>query len=186
MPKIVDEERILNAASDLLTDVGYSGATTKAIADAAGVNEVTLFRRYGSKAGLFERAIEHLLAVTPLNRVSHTGDLESDLRAFVEAYIETNETFGDIVAIILIELPRYPELRDLLRTPWKNLQGIVGLLQEYQRTGMLNEESPLTALGALIGPIMVNQMLRRANGGLPVPAIDPQAHVAAFLNGRRR
>jgi len=33
----------------------------------------------------------------------------------------------------------------------------------------------------LIGPILVGQMLRHANLDLPVPAIDPQAHVDDFL-----
>ena len=56
------------------------------IAEVAGVNEVTLFRRYGSKAGLFEKVIEHQLADTPLSKLVYTGDLEADLLAIVEAY----------------------------------------------------------------------------------------------------
>ncbi len=57
MPKVVDETRIFTATMDRLMAHGYDGATTREIAAAAGINEVTLFRRYGSKAGLVERAI---------------------------------------------------------------------------------------------------------------------------------
>ena len=59
MPKVIDETKIFSAALDILISHGYEGATTQKIADVAGVNEVTLFRKYGSKAGLFEKVIEH-------------------------------------------------------------------------------------------------------------------------------
>ena len=63
---------------------GFEGATTEKIARAAGVNEVTLFRRYGSKARLFDRVIQHELADTPLTSVAFSGDLEADLLAIVK------------------------------------------------------------------------------------------------------
>lgn len=45
-------DRILRAAMHLFTERGYAATTTRAIADAAGVNEVTLFRHFGNKAGV--------------------------------------------------------------------------------------------------------------------------------------
>lgn len=185
MPKRVDEERIFTAAVEMLMSGGYGGATTKAIADEAGVNEVTLFRRYGSKAGLFEKAIGHRLADTPLNKIAFTGNLENDLHAIAEAYVETNESYGDIVAIILIELPRYPDLQELMSVPWNNIQGILTLIRTYQNQGKLRREPPLSTLGALVGPIMINMMFRRANLRVPVPAVDLRSHIETFLNGRR-
>ena len=186
MPKLIDEAEIFDAVVSVFMSLGYDRATTKEIAEAAGVNEVTLFRKYGSKAGLFERAIAHLLADTPLNRISYTGDLETDLVAVVEAYLETNEAYGDIMPAILIELPRNPDLRQSLRTPWTNVQGILEMIQRYQRLGTLRPEPPLTVVSALIGPVMINQMFRRANLELAVPSIDVGAYVEAFLRGRRR
>jgi AcrR family transcriptional regulator len=46
-------ERILEAAAKVYAQHGYRGATTRLIAGEAGVNEVTLFRTFGSKASLF-------------------------------------------------------------------------------------------------------------------------------------
>ncbi len=185
MPKVIDETKIFSAALDILVSHGYEGATTQKIADIAGVNEVTLFRKYGSKAGLFEKVIEHQLADTPLNNLVYTGDLNSDLLAIVEAYIETNETHGNIIPLLLIEMPRYPDLQGSFNTPWKNIQVIINIIQKYQNQGQLKNESPLACLTALIGPILVSQMLLHANLTLPVPAIDSQAHVEAFLQGRK-
>jgi AcrR family transcriptional regulator len=185
MPKVIDESKIFSTALDILVSHGYEGATTQKIAEIAGVNEVTLFRKYGSKAGLFEKVIEHQLADTPLNKLAYTGDLEADLLAIVEAYMETNEIHGNIIPLLLIEMPRYPDLQGSFNTPWKNIQLILKIIQKYQKQGQLKNESPLACLNALIGPILTSQMLRQANLSLPIPAIDPQAHVQNFLLGRK-
>ncbi len=142
MPKVIDETELLNTALDMLVSRGYEGATTQEIADAAGVNEVTLFRKYGSKAGLFVQAIKHRFSDTPLNNVVPTGKLEADLLAIVEAYLDTNKTHGDIVAILLIELPRNPELLGSFDVPWKNIQPIIEIIQMYQELGQLVEVIP--------------------------------------------
>jgi AcrR family transcriptional regulator len=186
MPKVVDESRIFKVAVDQLMARGYGGATARDIAAAAGVNEVTLFRRYGSKAGLIERAIASRLADTPLNRIAYTGDLVADLVSLVRAYLLTNEAHGDVVPIILIEVSRHPDLRSSMGVPWKNLQGVVGIIQRYQEQGRLKGEPPLTAISSLLGPVMISQMLRRANLELEAPIVDPEAHVEAFLRGRER
>jgi len=186
MPKVIDEAKLFSAALDILVSHGYEGTTTQKIAAIAGVNEVTLFRKYGSKAGLFEKVITHQLADTPLNKLEYTGDLEADLLAIVDAYVETNETHGNIIPLLLIEMPRYPDLQGSFNTPWNNLQGILKIIQKYQKQGRLKNESPFACLTALIGPILVSQMLRHANLNLPVPAMDAQTHVDAFLNGRKQ
>jgi len=151
----------------------------------AGVNEVTLFRKYGSKAGLFEKVIEHQLANTALNKLVYTGDLEADLLAIVKAYQATNETHGNLIPIILVELPRNPDLQGSLNTPWQNLQPIIKIIQKYQKQGLLKTEPPLASLSALIGPIMVSQMFQRANLNLSTSIKDPQGFVDAYLHGRQ-
>ncbi len=50
------EDRILDATIKLLDKVGWKGATTKRIAAEAGVNEVTLFRKFQSKELLLKAA----------------------------------------------------------------------------------------------------------------------------------
>lgn len=50
-------EQILDAAARLYADHGFRGTTTRAIAEAAGVNEVTLFRLFGSKETLIVEAL---------------------------------------------------------------------------------------------------------------------------------
>jgi AcrR family transcriptional regulator len=46
------EQKILDAALSVLVSRGYEGITTRRIAEAAGVNEVTLFRKFQSKENI--------------------------------------------------------------------------------------------------------------------------------------
>ena len=186
MPKVIDEVTLFRTVVDRLVSHGYEGATTKEIAHLAGVNEVTLFRKYGSKVELFEKAINHQLADTPLNKLVYTGELEADLLTIVKAYMETNAMYGEIIPTILAELPRHPELKGAFNTPRGNIQMVIKIIQEYQTQGILKQESPLTCLNALIGPMMTNQMIRRANLGLQVPDMDAREHVNTFLHGRKQ
>ena len=50
-------EQILAAAARLYAEHGFRGTTTRAVAEAAGVNEVTLFRIFGSKEQLILEAM---------------------------------------------------------------------------------------------------------------------------------
>lgn len=185
MPKVIDDANVFRAVIDMLVSHGYEGATTKKIAEIARINEVTLFRKYGSKAELFEQAVNHQFSDTPLNKLIYTGNLEADLLAIAQAYIETNETHGEILPTLMIELPRYPELRKSLNTPWKNIQVLLDIIQQHQEQGHLKKEPLLTSISVLLGPLMVSQMFLRANPDLPIPTIDIQTHVDSFLHGRK-
>ena len=56
-------ESLLNAALDIFSEKGFNGATTRSIAERAGVNEVTLFRHFGNKDSLFDAVIERDLNI---------------------------------------------------------------------------------------------------------------------------
>ena len=50
-------ERLLQAAVRVFEESGSRGATTRRIAAEAGVNEITLFRHFGSKSALLGEAL---------------------------------------------------------------------------------------------------------------------------------
>lgn len=52
-------ESLLDVTARLYAEHGWLGTTTRRIAEAAGVNEVTLFRQFGSKESLLVEAIQH-------------------------------------------------------------------------------------------------------------------------------
>ncbi|AJY77970.1 transcriptional regulator [Paenibacillus beijingensis] len=56
--QLSSSDKLLSAAIELMAEKGYHGVTTREIAAAAGLNEVTLFRQFGSKQKLLEAAFE--------------------------------------------------------------------------------------------------------------------------------
>jgi AcrR family transcriptional regulator len=186
MPKIIDETEVFKAVIAVLVARGYERATTSDLAAAANMHEATLFRKYGSKVGLIEQAIENQLSTTPLHYVSYTGDLRADLIAILQAYVATVEQYGEIMPLLLLEIPRHPELSGTLQAPLANIRGIMQILQRYQEEGLLKMEPPLTGVNVLLAPIMVNEMYRRVQIDIPAPAIDLEEYVEAFLQGRKQ
>jgi AcrR family transcriptional regulator len=63
-------EKLIEAAARVYAAAGFRGATTRRIAEEAGVNEVTIFRLFGSKAALIDAAIQHQAAVRPSETVA--------------------------------------------------------------------------------------------------------------------
>ncbi|OKI04851.1 TetR family transcriptional regulator [Streptomyces sp. CB02923] len=77
---------VLNAADDLLVEIGYAALTMKGIAERAGVGRQTVYRWWSSKAEILYEAsaidAQQELAV-PL-----TDDPSEDLAAYLDAFVE--------------------------------------------------------------------------------------------------
>ncbi len=186
MPKIVKDEDIYRATMQVVIERGYSGAATKQIAEAAGVSEVTLFRKYGNKGELIKQAIAaQAKSIDFENAAAYTGDVKSDLLRLVTLYQGTADSSGQFFSTMLTEIPRHPELNDLLELPVSMFSGIGKMLARYQADGILTQEHPLHAVAELLGPLMITNMLRANKINIPIPPIDLNEHVNHFLNGRR-
>ncbi|MFC5403377.1 TetR/AcrR family transcriptional regulator [Cohnella soli] len=82
-------DKLLLAAIDLMAEKGYAATTTKEIAAEAGVNEVTLFRHYGTKEKLVAAAFarfHYADAMTKLFGESLQGSLHEDLLLISRTY----------------------------------------------------------------------------------------------------
>ena len=186
MPKVVTPEQIFNAVIELLIKKGYAGTTTKEIARLANINEVTLFRKYGNKAQLIIQAMENLGVHKALEeKVQFSGNIEDDIYTIVDAYIFMVNEHGELFPIILSEMARYPELQDALKAPVSMMGKIGEVVAKYQELGVLKKEEPMSFVASLLGPLIVNTMIRRANPNLPLKPIDLHAHINHFLNGHQ-
>ncbi|MGA8533637.1 MAG: helix-turn-helix domain-containing protein, partial [Candidatus Tumulicola sp.] len=63
-------ERMLSAAREVIAKKGKRGATTREIADVAGVNEATLFRHFGTKEALIVAVAQHFCGFVALRGVA--------------------------------------------------------------------------------------------------------------------
>lgn len=176
-------DALLTATLETLLDHGLKGATTRRIAERAGVNEVTVFRRFGNKTTLLREALTREAQTVETTSIRYTGDLDADVERVVRGYVALVGRIGRLFPILLTELPRHPELRDVLAGPMHAYAEIGALLARYQAEGRLAPEPPTTAVAALLGPIVMTAMVSQALPGL-VTLPDPAEHTARFLHGR--
>ena len=185
MPKIVSDEAIYQAAIITVVERGYGGATTKQIAEAANISEVTLFRKYGNKAELIKQAIAAMAARLDFETAArYTGDVTADVMRVAKLYQDTAEKNGQFFYLLLSEIPRHPELADLMDTPFNMVNHMGELMAQYQAVGVLKKEHPLHAVAGLLGPLMSTNMIRSARADSPLPPLNLSEHVTFFLNGR--
>lgn len=186
-PQDATADALLKAALEVIAERGLRGATTRAIAQQAGVNEVTLFRKYGHKMGLIRAAVLSRAGSLRQRAIHYTGDLEHDLLHLTREYQQALKTFGPVVQVLITEFPRHPELIEVLDGPRQLFGEIAALLLRYQQEGKLRPEPIATLLPALIGPIVLPYLIPDIGVLLlqtEIPALVPETHVRNFLEGR--
>ena len=180
----ISDDQILQAAVDVISEHGYAGATTKQIAAQAGINEVTLFRRFGNKKKLMRKMVEREAGRLTGDEIVYSGDLEADLIQIVKRYQRMLKQRGRIMLMMVSEIPKQPELLEVMDVPQRQSRNIVRLIARYQQEGRLIQEPPMLAVGSLVGPIFVAGALGAIEPDLQQNLFDPEQLVKRFLSGR--
>ncbi|QYR21313.1 TetR/AcrR family transcriptional regulator [Paenibacillus sp. sptzw28] len=125
-------DKILLATIELMAEKGYDGTTTKEIALAAGVNEVTLFRHFGTKVKLLEAAFSRYHygeEMTKLFNESLKGDLYSDLLTLSRTYHKIMNRNRKLISIAQKGSSNLPE--EVLQEAGRHPKHLKNLLTEY-------------------------------------------------------
>jgi AcrR family transcriptional regulator len=147
-------QKIIAAAAEVGSKVGYSKATTRAIAEAAGVNEVTLFRHFGSKENLFSAAIEAYggPALVPVLESQFTGDLQADLTTVGSFFFGILAERREMLRLLLCESAYIPEVRTVLaRNPRELRQMLARYLEHQMKLGTVRAGHPEAMAQAFLG-----------------------------------
>ncbi|MCL1694383.1 MULTISPECIES: TetR/AcrR family transcriptional regulator [unclassified Lysinibacillus] len=136
-------EKIIDAALQLVSEKGYTAATTKAIADLAGVNEVTIFRHFGNKRGILKAIIEQFsyfpLLQQEINK-NVTWDLESDLLNFSVKHFNFLMSIKDFVMIGFKEAMQFPEINEeIANIPLHIKNELIHYFREMHERGKIRE-----------------------------------------------
>ena len=136
-------QRIISAAMHLFGQMGYSQATTKAIADSAGVNEVTLFRHFGTKKKLLTACIEAFneLSFAASFSAQLTGNYPDDIYQMAQLQIQDTTSRIDILRLLLCEARSLPEFREAMLAGGRgNLDRISAYFQQEIEAGIVRSE----------------------------------------------
>jgi AcrR family transcriptional regulator len=105
-------QRLVNAALELFRSQGVTETTTRQIAELAQVNEVTLFRQFGSKQGLLLALIEDSAVFTHLGeslrtQVNQTSHVDEALRNYASDRLKALEKIPDLLRSVVGEAGQY-------------------------------------------------------------------------------
>ena len=110
--------RILKAAQRLFASLGYDGTTTRELAQAAGVAEGTLFRRFANKkAILIEVATQGWIEILTdlLTELSEMGSYKA-VAQVMRRRMWNFQKNADMMRVCFMEAQFHPELRDRIQS----------------------------------------------------------------------
>jgi AcrR family transcriptional regulator len=179
-------EKLLSAALKVFEEAGSRGATTRRIAAEAGVNEITLFRHFGSKASLMSEAlacasqgpVECCLPAEP-------ADPAGELLAFSRGGYQHLRRNAAMIRTAMGEMEQAPDAaRCVAANPARVHEQLKGYLARLQERGLASRDwDPHAASSMLMGSLFSDAMGRdMMPDKYPYSEADaPDHYVSLFL-----
>ena len=178
-------QEILAAAAGVFAQYGFLGATTRRIAEAAGVNEVTLFRTFGSKGALLEAVLEQHAGtqrgpVLPHEPVDPLGELT----AFVAASLERVREMRPLLVHTMGELDERPEAAEFACRGRHDVHDtITAYIRKLQARGLAATDTDVDVAAVMLTALVMSDAMARHFVPDVYPPLDEAAerYVRAFL-----
>ena len=165
---MISRQKLIDAAARVYGEFGFRGATTRRIAEEAGVNEVTLFRLFGSKSQLIAEAIQR--HAPPVNNPSLLPDTPVDplreLTQWCSERLSHLRVCRSLIRKTLSELEEHPEMAPCMsegpRYSYAQLRRYAERLAKQSGVELDEESSAAAAamlMGALFGDAMGRDMM---------------------------
>jgi TetR/AcrR family transcriptional regulator len=169
------EQRILEAALKVFASEGYTGATTRKIAEEANVAEVTLFRKFKSKENLLKEVLINNRAdfssLDSLFQMEKSMDFETELRILSKKIItimkdkKRDSKMHMFMHMLFEEGRRRPEVAEVLSS---FLQMNIKPLSEYFelqiKNGKMRNINPRSAAITFVSYFVYTSLLRGVFG----------------------
>jgi AcrR family transcriptional regulator len=181
------KDQLVKAALQVYAEGGYHGATTRRIAAAAGVNEITLFRHFGSKDVLLREALARCQAeaTVPLPEAPH--DPLQELTDWSRSHLLHLHQRAALIRTCLSEFAERPDLvTPEVSCPAQAARSLATYLERLQEHGLTaGPVEPRTAAAKLLGTLFADAIGRDIVPDMyAVPTEEALSqYVALFLRG---
>ncbi len=161
-------ERILEKALETFAKSGFKGATTRELAAAAGVSEVTLYRHFESKEAIFKEIAKRYTILPVLENIPadiFLKPLNEKLKYITECFFKIFRERSSVMRVMLAEALINKEQAKMMfeNIPMKVIDVISKLLEREIAAGKVKKlDSKIIArlfLGLLFSYNMFNEML---------------------------
>ena len=178
--------RILAAAARVYAQYGFRGATTRLIANEAGVNEVTLFRTFGSKAELLQAMLQSQVSATSAPMLdADLDDPEAALTAWCTLMLSYLRGHSHLVRKTIAEAEERPDVA-CAACEGPNTAGatVTTYIEQLRDAGLADADADVETavsmfMSALFGDALYRDVMPAA---FPQPAQDaPAKYVRTFM-----
>ncbi|CAG0990142.1 HTH-type transcriptional regulator RutR [Methanosarcinales archaeon] len=185
------EQRILNAAMKVFSEDGFEGARTRKIAELAGVNEVTLFRKFQSKENILRVVMMKnrdivLQALDTVFLNENRANFQVNLHSLCENIMKIIEERIDMMIILIAESRKKPEIAGILApVPEMILMRLTDYFEQQQKQGKMRNVNPRVAALDCISYFFYSNLLRRMlrDNNSSGSKEEFEAFIDVFLNG---
>ncbi|MGB3310049.1 MAG: TetR/AcrR family transcriptional regulator [Nodosilinea sp.] len=179
-------QRLVDAAFQLFSSQGVGATTTRQVADLAEVNEVTLFRQFGSKHGLLAAVMTEaeVLSHRPVDLAAvGQSPVDQALRDFLAQCLDTLDQLSELVRSVIGEAGQFSA--DNSQAMGRGLQTIRDFMTEYLEAllghpGLPPEEVAGLVMALLLGYAAINSTTDGAADGVSDYGLWPSR--AAFID----
>ena len=168
--------QLLSAAARVYARYGYRGSTTRRIADEAGVNEVTIFRQFGTKDALIHEAIATCGGGQPIPELPAVPvDPAAELTVWSEALTQHLRSMRSMMRRCMSESEEHPQLGNSSNAgPVRASTQLWAYLSRLRQHGFVEADFDVKAAASmLIGAVFADAMGRDV-----MPDIFPPASAA--------
>lgn len=180
--------RLLAAAARVFARDGLNGATTRAIADEARVNEVTLFRHFQTKDRLLAAVVGENFGIPAANNQGPLPGATSNLRADLLALGRHYETLLTdnlpLVRTMIGEIHHHhrDHERQVFHAIFRPVKSaLVARLETAQAAGQLSSDLAPGLLADLLGGMIFTGVLRRESKDVRLE-YSAATHLAAAID----
>jgi len=182
--------KIIDSALELFSKQGYDSTTTRSIAEKAGVNELTLFRNFGSKENLLSEVIDHHFDEAKMKGRfdrGQTGDPPEDLYRIVKVMRANLREREQLFRLMLREVSGNETVARKLGQFPVIMKGFMLSRFGEALKGHIREDLDLETAGIFLASYFIrSEMMRIMLGEDPFHEIDDDRTIQAidiFLNG---
>ena len=176
--------RIMEAASQLFTEKGFSGTTTRAIAELAGVNEVTLFRHFGTKEKLAKAIMDQFggPAIAEDLELRFSGNYEQDLTLVGQMMMKVMTQRVDAIRMAICEAGNFPEFQQMVvENPRRLRQMLARYFQGQMDTKVIHSGHPEALAQAFLGMFFSYTVLQGLLNDTLQPEISSEELAGQFV-----
>ena len=178
-------ERVLTAALDAFTQHGFRGATTRRVAAIAGVNEVTIFRIFGSKRALLAEALSSPAGPDPITAVpADTRDPAAALTVWTGNCLRSLSERAPVLRACMGDSAERPELGQAVIAIQDSIFAeLAGYLERMRDAGLVRSSVDLSAAATMLAATIIADGMGRDQAAHHFPRRDQAAalYVAVIL-----